>query len=848
MQSNDVRTSFLSGVLDPRAEGRVDTSAYAQGLLEGTNVEMVHLGGIQRRRGLRYEASLPNQLSKITLGAGTYTMPNGGTPATIRDNDEATTTATTTPVGSTDPYVVAQIDLGSASPVLFADVLAMTASGGSSTQFVIQYSNDGSTWQNFGSSLPQVDSSALYTYRRSNASGNNLIQPSAVTARYWRLAKVGGTTMGSAVISLGEFGLWADTGVVSEGRIFSFEVSTTEQYIIVATDHAGMVWSGDTAIDYIYLPYSSDQLSAVDYATTAETMMIVHEGHTPRFVIRQSTTNFQSFRAVFDAVPKLDYADSLSPASASEIQTLTFGAFNTNDKFTLTIQSDTTGPINWAGANSTTANAIAKAVQSLWVVNGFNGVSCTSGGGGTFTLTFAGSSAGPIGVITIANLTHADVTASAVSTQTGVSRQEPVWSSTRGFPRTVTFYQGRMYFGGTKSQQESILGSWVNNILNFSTDQGLDDQAIYTTLNGAALNAINGLFPAKSLCFFTTGGEFRFANDNNSPITPASAPVNQSQYGGAQIKPVMTDGNVLFVQRNKKSIRDFQFDYTQNSFNSLGVSALAPHLIYDVNGMASWNGSSRDEINFVFVINGTNPSTDSDKLPDGTCAVYNSRKEVNVQGWVIWETQGTFKAVGTIVEDIYFLVRRVVGNKSVMMLERADDTLHTDAARTYTYNVASQSAIGMNHLEGLEVRIVADGFVLDKDIVTNGQVQFNVAGQPYSAKNVEIGLFYRPTMTPMPIQTTRYQSGSNSARRRRIVRIRVKVRNTLGLIVNGVPLSTSSMDVSNLDQAQMPYSGVIELADTSGWDQEPDKLVTFTQDDPLPFMILYMDTQLEGAY
>ena len=50
MRTDFVQNNFLSGVLDPRANARVETDAYNNGLLVGENIEPVHLGGLRRRR------------------------------------------------------------------------------------------------------------------------------------------------------------------------------------------------------------------------------------------------------------------------------------------------------------------------------------------------------------------------------------------------------------------------------------------------------------------------------------------------------------------------------------------------------------------------------------------------------------------------------------------------------------------------------------------------------------------------------------------------------------------------------------------------------------------------------
>ena len=403
------------------------------------------------------------------------------------------------------------------------------------------------------------------------------------------------------------------------------------------------------------------------------------------------------------------------------------------------------------------------------------------------------------------------------------------------------------------------MGSWVNDILNFQTAQGLDDQAIYVTMSGVALNAIVGLFPGKSLCIFTTGGEFRFVNDQAQAIVPTSAPVNQTQYGGAPIKPVMIDGNIIFAQRNKNSLRDFQFDYTVDQFNSLGISALVPNLLYNVNDMAVWQGAIDEEINLLFACNGTNTSTDFDALPSGSCSVYNTRKEVGVQAWTNWQTQGTFKNVGVVVQSILMLVQRVINGVTVLTLEQPTGNTYTDCCYYADSGVTGLSQITVPWLAGATVRCLADGYVLDTQTVpSNGVVPLTSDGNPYAIQSqVEIGLNFNPIVEPMPLQTVRWPAGSNLAHKKRIVAIRAKVRETAGLLIQtegGADGQTvtivpqlAQLDNFQMDNGPLPlYTGVIEVEASSTWDQNEDKMVTFTQVDPLPMQILYLDVELSG--
>lgn len=831
MKSHTIQSNFLSGVLDPRAAGRVETASYNNGMLVGENIEPIHLGGVRRRRGKRYRLTMPNKLARITAGVA-ITAPHGGTTGNANDDIESTLLTTTDTVGTTDPFVVVHYDLGTAKAVRFADVLGIVASGGSSTHFVIQASNDDASWTQIAS-MESVDTTAR-AYRG----------PNTTAYRYWRVAKVGGPTMGTATITISGFNLWLDSGVVSAGRLVSFEVSTTERYTVILTDRSATIWTEGSTVGYQPTPYASADLADIDAATDAETMMIVHEDYAPRFLVRETATNFQCFLTAFEAIPQIDFADSDSPTPTSDHQVITFSAspaWLAGDTFQVCLSGDKTAIVQYAGDNSTTASNIAREVQKLWVVGGFTGVSCTRTGSLTFEIVLAGASADAYELMTVSAASSTG-TASVSHTVTGVARREPAWSATRGYPRTVEFHEGRLYFGGTKSKQQSTIASRVNDILHLSIDEGLDDDPIFVTLNGRKLNAIQGMFSGRSLQVFASGGEFRFVKEQGAAITPSDAPANQTAYGAAKIRPVNIDGSTIYIQRNRKSVRDFRFDYTQNAYDSLGISSLAPHLIYDVRDLAAWQGSSLDMINLVFVVNGVNPDTSDGAYGEGTLAVLNMSKEAQIQAWVIWTTQGKYRAVSTILEDIFFLVERSINGVATLFFEQADADLYTDCARTVTNGAPTASVFNLTHLDGEECRVRADGFVFANVTPVAGEATLQQA-----ATEVEVGLDWTPNVTPMPLQQ-QSQAGSNFLRKRRIVSVRAKVRNTLGLLVNGKRIADRHFDVDHFDAPATPFSGVFKLEETTNWDETNDKLVALTQVDPLPFELLALDTLMEGDF
>ncbi len=65
---------------------------------------------------------------------------------------------------------------------------------------------------------------------------------------------------------------------------------------------------------------------------------------------------------------------------------------------------------------------------------------------------------------------------------------EDVWSSTKGWPRTVTFHEGRLYFGGSKSRPSTIWGSKIGIFDEFMPTEAFDDDAVEATLDTSSLN------------------------------------------------------------------------------------------------------------------------------------------------------------------------------------------------------------------------------------------------------------------------------------------------------------------------------------------------------------------------
>lgn len=285
---------------------------------------------------------------------------------------------------------------------------------------------------------------------------------------------------------------------------------------------------------------------------------------------------------------------------------------------------------------------------------------------------------------------------------------EDVWSSARGWPRSATFHEGRLYFGGSKSRPNTVWGSRVTDYFNFNVGTGLDDESVEATINTNQLNSIVNIVASNDLRIFTTGGEFIVIQSEDSPITPSSFLVRpQTRLGSKPGVPIEDlNGATIFVQRQGRAINGFQFGSDTRSYQVQNISLLSSHLLNDPIDIAARRSASTDEADRLFVVNGG----------DGSMAVYSILVGQNVIAPSKFTTDGEIVAVAVEVSEVFIIVKRTVSGSDNYHLEvfNADRTLDSSKVG----GVASQ--VEMPHLStGQSLKVIKDGVVEDDLTVTN---------------------------------------------------------------------------------------------------------------------------------
>ena len=404
---------------------------------------------------------------------------------------------------------------------------------------------------------------------------------------------------------------------------------------------------------------------------------------------------------------------------------------------------------------------------------------------------------------------------------------EDVWSTARGWPKSATFHEGRLYFGGSKSRPNTVWGSRVIDYFNFNPGTGQDDESVEATINTNQLNAIVNIVASADLRIFTTGGEFVVIQSEDQPVTPSNFLVRPQTRQGAKAGVPIEDlnGASVFVQRQGKSVNAFQFGSGTKSYQIQQVSVLSSHLIKNPTDLAVRRSTSTDEADTLFLVNGD----------DGSMAVYSILIGQNVIAPSKFTTDGEFIAVAVEISDIYVIVKRTVNSNTRYMLEKFNSSMTVDSGKTG----GAASSVTMDHLQGKTVDIVRDGIVEPTQTVPASP--YTITFESAATSEHQVGLDYTITVKTMPTEPV-LQSGSIQGVRKRIVQVDAIVNETKDLVINGKQISFRNFGAGVLGQAVQPFTGVKTAHGILGYSATGQ--ITLTQTVPLPMTVLGLEYKM----
>ena len=407
---------------------------------------------------------------------------------------------------------------------------------------------------------------------------------------------------------------------------------------------------------------------------------------------------------------------------------------------------------------------------------------------------------------------------------------EDVWSSTRGWPRSVVFHEGRLYFGGSKSRPSTIWGSRVGDFFNFSKGEALADDSVEATLDTGTFNAIVDIYSGRHLQIFTTGGEFYVPQALDEPITPETLIIKQQSSYGAKpgIRIQNIDGASLFIQRQGRSLQDFEYADVSNAYTSAKISLLSSHLLKSPGEMAVRVSTRTDEGDRLLIVNDD----------DGSIACYTLLRSQNVIAPSEWTTDGTFLNVGVDVTDIYVVVKRNVNSADVYYVEVFDSDTLLDCAKTG----GAASSVAMAHLEAESVKIIRDGVVEPDQTVPASP--YTITFAQTATTSYQVGLNFTPSIVTLPVEPN-LSSGSLRGFKKRIFEVNAEVYETQAMTINNKEVSFRRFGTGILDDDVAEYTGIKTLNGILGYNYNGQ--ITIGQTVPLKMNLLGIDYKVSAG-
>lgn len=415
------------------------------------------------------------------------------------------------------------------------------------------------------------------------------------------------------------------------------------------------------------------------------------------------------------------------------------------------------------------------------------------------------------------------------------------WTAASGYPSCAGFFEDRLVFAGSKTEPQTFWTSKTGDYFNFGTSiPALDNDAVTATLNGGQMNGIKAIIAFGEMILLTAGGEYKVTG-SGKPITGENVLSQAQEYRGiSDVLPVTVGSRIVYLQQQGSIIRDLAYSYDVDKYTGDDLNLLASHLF------------ERHKITSMTYQQTPNSIVWCTR-DDGVLLGLTYLKEQDVYAWHQHSTaHGKFINVCSISgqqeDELYCVVERD-GSYFVERMEMREksaepqDQYFVDCGVTVSGNTKTNEVTGLDHLEGYEVAILADGNVQPRQTVTNGKITLRRA---YS--KIHVGLPIHSEMQTLPLEFNA-EDGTFMSRKKRVSALMVMFKDSRGGLYgigNGPKNEFKWRSTEKWDAPIALFTGKkkMPLPQTTWSDTV---MVTITQDDPLPLTILSLVPQIEAG-
>lgn len=399
--------------------------------------------------------------------------------------------------------------------------------------------------------------------------------------------------------------------------------------------------------------------------------------------------------------------------------------------------------------------------------------------------------------------------------------ESSVWNSHNGYPGTGALYEQRLTAAGSPRFPQTVWGSRSGLFFDFTLGTEADDAFSFSLPSTGQINPIQRMISAKALMPLTYGGEYTMEGGNGDPLTPTSVKANSpSVYGCNSVKPLRVGNEVLFVQRAGRKVRSLAYRIESDTYNAPDLTVLAEHIT--VSGITDM-AFQQEPYSRLWCVRA-----------DGKMATLTLDRDEGVTAWTPQSTDGLYESCASIPnttgDEVWCIVNRTIDGQVKRYVERFEPGYYTDCAVVGTDGAGKAVWAGIDHLEGKDVAVRADGVYLGTFTVTGGEIEL-----PRKAFEVQIGLPFSNSVTLLRPEM-QAGDGTIQGNAQRVHEVSVLLMETIGCKINGEEIAFQEFGDSVLDFAPDLFSGY-KRGGLTEWSRG-NETITVTQDLPYPFHLL----------
>jgi hypothetical protein len=328
---------------------------------------------------------------------------------------------------------------------------------------------------------------------------------------------------------------------------------------------------------------------------------------------------------------------------------------------------------------------------------------------------------------TVANVTVVDAVQQDEATANSPSTSmwaEGAWGKFRGYPRTVQFFEDRLWWASSTNNPDTLWGSRSGKYENHSfTSLGLATDAIIAPLKDNESSQIQWMQARQVMAVGAANKEYRFGNpDPDKAVTPepgGAKSTPQTSFGSDNIQPVILNDAIFFFQRQGRKLRGMKFDSISENFTADDATLLANTIL---ESQPVRMAVQRVPDSIVWIVR-----------TDGILLSFTYEPDEEIAGWARHITQndvgvetpvGFFESVaiihGSTEDEVWVAVRRVIDGSTVRYVERFGTRIFDEVDEALMLDVAKV----------VESAFVAQDIVLASDTVraNSGECNSSLCG------------------------------------------------------------------------------------------------------------------------